>query len=749
MPISADNVFIDVDGLARKPTPEYIEALGVEGGRISGEAERLSLLRRLREGAGVHVVTGPEGAAFWLPVSVEVHVDVIPDGYEMKERVEPGLEWALRANGVAPLPAAALASRVAEGKMPTPKAKVYTQMSISLLLLDKFLEPHTEQGAIIVEASAIEAVTDTAEQLRLLDRVENVAMDWEWNIDEARGEMFAPEGLSIATADRTWYLPVIAADYASHFGHEADLRAAVQRAIMRTPTVWHNAKADLGAQWQGAPLDAFGAPLHDTLVMAFVAGESDLALKPLTRERLGRDPLDFPGTMRDLPLEVCRRYGGADARNTYDLFGSLWRTLHEREQQHIYEGIERPIIPILVDMERYGHPLDPRRAMELRDNLAAQCEKIRQRFLAEDGLDIEHDKDTRELIRLRAGYDPGSLKKEAIAKIQGGWMDDILHFRSWRHRKRAFLDKHIGKWELGGSPDEWNVYTSFNQAGNVDQHETRGFKKAPRSGRLSASSPDKLPPGAFGAVAGNGQNQPSDTKEIFVAPPGMVVWAKDYSQLELRIAAARSQDVGLLAAVNGGDPHGHFQQRIFDLSGRQISRTAAKQGNFSAAYGGGKDMLNTILQKQRVFLGEDDLQTIVDAHKEAYPAYYAYGEQVVAWARTHGYSETAFGRRRYDSDIFSADNRTRLGAERALINHTIQGTGADILKLAMKFIQPVLKHYGAHMALQIHDEMEGFCPEGTVDALLAGIDDVTANLQLPGVTLAMSGGYGKTWADAH
>jgi DNA polymerase-1 len=744
--------FVDLAGLTRdgSASAEYIDALDLgEYTPISPE-HRLTMLKRLVGGAGVHIVTGPEGAPFWLPASVEVHVDIRPDGYELKERCEPDLAWALQAVGVAPLPAAALAVRYAEGKAPTPKAKVYTQFQQALLLLDKFLEHTDAVGSIIVEASDIAAVTDTAEQLRLLDRVENVALDWEWNIDEARGEMFAPEGLSIATADRTWYLPVIAADYASPFGHEADLRAAVQRAIMRTPTVWHNAKADLGTQWQGAPLDAFGSPLHDTLVMAFVAGESDLALKPLTRKRLGRDPLDFPGTMRDLPLEVCRRYGGADARNTYDLFGSLWRTLHERSQLHIYEDIERPIIPILVDMERYGHPLDPRRAIELRDVLAAQCEEIRQRFLAEDNLDIEHDKDTRELIRRRAGYDPGSLKKEAISKIQGGWMDDILHFRSWRHRKRAFLDKHIGKWELGGMPDDWNVYTSFNQAGTADAHEMRGFRHAPRSGRLSASSPDRTPPGAHGAAAGNGQNQPSDTKEIFVAPPGMVVWAKDYSQLEMRIAAARSHDAGMLAAVNGGDPHGHFQQRIFDLSGKQISRTAAKQGGFNSLYGGREDMLRTILTKQRVFLSDEDLALIVKSHEQAYPGLYSFDEQVIAWARTHGYSESEFGRRRYDPDIFSADNRTRLHAERALVNHAKgQATAADILKLAMKFIQPVLKHYGAHLALQIHDELEGFCWPETAAAFLADIDKAVAPLQLPGVTLTMSGGYGKTWAEAH
>lgn len=709
------------------------------------------MLRNLRDGAGVRVLTGPEGVGFWLPVSVEVRIEIVPDDFEVRERCEPDMAWALQAVGMSGVLARGMVRHYGADKGPTPKAATYARWQAALELLERFNNYTEPVNSIIVEAHAIDAVTEPAEMLALLDRLDNVALDYEWNIDEAVAPLFEPEGLGVAVADRTWYFPLICSDFQTPLQFGQDLRRRVMATIQRTATVWHNAKADLGAQWLGDPLDAWGSPLHDTLVMAFVAGYTDLALKPLARSLLGRDPIDFPGTMRNLPLEVCRRYGGADARNTYDLVAPLYARLQEREQVHIYESIERPIIPLLTSMERYGLPMDMARAQTLRDEMGEEEEAIRARFLAEEGLDLAHDKDTRELIKRRAGHDPGSLAKDAIAKIEGEWMDAILRYRQVRHRRRAFLVKHIEKWEAAGQPTDWRAYFSLNQAGQADQHDSRSFRKAPRSGRLSSSSPDRIPPsGIPGAPGGNGQNQPSDIKEIFIAPPGKVLWDKDYSQLELRIAAAQSHDPGMLAAVNGGDPHSHFQQRIFDLSGKTISRTAAKQGGFNSLYGGMADMLRIILMKQRVFLPDDDLQLVVDSHRQAYPGLYDFDQTVIEFARITGYAATAFGRRRYDDDIFSTDVRTRLHAERALVNHAKgQGTAADILKLLMGRLPPLLRHYGAHLSLQVHDELLGWCDPDVAPYFLADMDRIADGIQLPGVHLALSGGAGANWAAIH
>ena len=753
--------FLDLAGISPNATPEYLAALDMDDATPVAPEHRLTLLKQLRDGAGVRVITGPEGAAFWLPVSVEVRIVIAPDGYEYPDRAE-GLEWALRAQGLSERIAASLSARAAEGKEPTQRSAVYEKYQAAKALLAEY-ETYTEPvGSIIVEASHIEAVTDFAEQMALLDKVENVAMDFEWNIDP-RYPLYEPEGMSIATADRTWYFPWWASDIEPpHFGYEAEIRTKVSGVIMRTPTVWHNAKADLGAQWPTAPLDAFGAPLHDTLVMAFVAGEHDLALKPLTRSLLGRDPLDFPGAMRELPLEVGRRYGGADSRNTYDLFNVLYQRLHARDQWAVYDEIERPIIPILVDMERYGHPVDMPSAVRFRDTLVEEENRLRSLFLPT--YDISKDIEIRALVKQMTGYDPGTVKEAALSKIQGEWMDNVIRYRKVRHRRRAFLDKHVAKWEAAGCPEDFRLFTSFNQAGDSDPHETRGFRKAPRSGRLSSKSPDKLPLGAVnGAPGGNLQNQPNEgadggfmegvpgAKPIYVAPPGHVLWARDYKQLEIRIAAARSGDMNLRAAVLSVDgPHVDFQNRIFAMTGQRIAKVAAKQGNFNAQYGGHVDMLRTILQKQRVFMPDEDLAVVVETHKAAYPEYYTYGDQVTRFAEMNGgYSQTAFGRRRYDEDIFSHDQRAQMHAQRALLNHTIQGTAADVLKIGMKLIVPVLRYYGAHLALQVHDELEGFCPAENIEPFLADLDRVLAAVQLPGMTLELDGGYGRTWAEAH
>jgi DNA polymerase-1 len=228
-----------------------------------------------------------------------------------------------------------------------------------------------------------------------------------------------------------------------------------------------------------------------------------------------------------------------------------------------------------------------------------------------------------------------------------------------------------------------------------------------------------------------------------------VIWARDYKQLELRIAAARSRDPNLMAAVRSADgPHVDFMNRIYEMTGQKIAKVAAKQGNFNAAYRGHMDMLRTILQKQRVFMSDNDLTTIVDSHRAAYPGYYAYGDDVIDFARRTGYSETAFGRRRYEPDINNPDRRIAMHAERALLNHTIQGTAADMLKIAMRLEVPVLKYYDAHMALQIHDEIMGWVPDGVADDFIHDLDRAIAVVQLPGVDFEVDGGLGRTWHEA-
>ncbi len=730
--------YLDLPGLSRHPSADYAAALELGDPKwVADQHSRIDLLRRLRAGAGVTVYTGPEGAAFWQPVSIEVKVRVVPDGTDLDERCDPDIAWALGAVGLSETEAAILARRA---KPPTVRHRAYDAWQRAEALLAAVQEP-SPAVPVIVEAFHAEAVLDPAAQCALLDAVVRyaplVALDWEWDI-----ETQDPLGLAVATADRNWYLPVKAADYES--GHGELLREAFARAVRSGTTVLHNAKADLQTQYAGDLLALSGRPINDTLVMAYLVGSHvtgpDLGLKPLTRALLGRDPMDYPKgrSFADLPLATAVRYaGGGDARNTYDLYGELRPLL--RDQWSVYTDIERPVTPIIAGMERAGQPADPKAIRRLHDDFRAMEEAIRALWWAQEHLDIAKDKETRTLIERWVGYDPGSCAQDALAKITDPRMDSILAYRRIRHRRRAFLAKHLERWERAGLPDVLALRTSFNQAGGADPHDPRSFRRAPRSGRISSSG-----------EAGNLQNQPGDIRAIFTGPPGTLFWALDYSGLEIRIAAARSQDPAMVATLAaGGDLHDDFRLRIAELTGVDVPRGVAKQGNFNAQYGGYADQLGSILAKQRAHLPRETLVAMADAHRTAYAVYHAYGERVVAEARGNGgYSETLWGRRRYDPDINAFDDRVRGHAERALINHTIQGTAADILKKAMVLAVPILRHFDAHLSLQVHDELAGWVTEEAAEPFIAAMRAVMESVRLPGLGLAVEGGVGRTWEDA-
>jgi DNA polymerase-1 len=375
---------------------------------------------------------------------------------------------------------------------------------------------------------------------------------------------------------------------------------------------------------------------------------------------------------------------------------------------------------------------------------------------AKTGQVITTDRGTRAAIKIMTGYDPGSVAAANLAKVEDTWMDSIMAYRKIRHRRRGFLDKHIARWRAQGEPADYIIHSNFNQAGSADQHDTRSFKRAPRSGRYSSSGD-----------AGNLQNQPGDIRATFTASPGYKFWSLDYSGLELNVMAAMSQDSAMLRVLGTtcpslndegecphdpkcGDLHDAFRADVLARTGVAIERTAAKQGNFSGAYGGGADMLVTILGKARAHVDYDTAKLIAETRRETFPASYRYSDAVIARARTNGgYSETYFGRRRYDADLWAKDRQMQGHAERALVNHTIQGTAADVLKIAMMQVLPSVVKYGAHISMQVHDELCGWVPEENADLLIAEVRATMESIALPGVVLRATGGAGANWDEVH
>lgn len=742
--------FVDLIGLTLQPNKdEYAASLNLDGEFIRTEDDRLRLLAGLRDGAGVNVVTGPLGAPFWSLASIEVRVRVEPDGTDYDFRTQSHEAWSLMALGMTETEAVSLVRAYGQGRQPpTPRHGQYDRWVRADALRQRLSALTASAVPIVVQAFAVNIIRDPAEQLRLVEQLDEFcALDWEWEISSSH----SPIGLSVSTGDRNYYLPLWASDFRLGEDHGERLRGLLgHRLGSDLRTVFHNARADLGTQHPGDPLSLSGRELDDTLVLAYLAGEPELGLKPLTRKYFpDRDPMDYPRDDEDhglevLPVELGARYAAAgDTRNTYDLFFKLKQRVEERGQWDVYTRFERPLVPIIASMERYGSPVDMTEVQRLREEHWQAEEEIRQRVQRESGFDLSDDGQTRQYIRSKTGYDPGTLDKRALAKYRDAWMDEIIHpesgYRPLRTRRRNFLDKLIERWNAAGRPSDFRAYPSFNQAGTSVDGDPRSFRAAPRSGRLSSSRP-------------NFQNQPRSIRSAFVAPPGdSVFWSLDYSGLELHIAAAVSRDPAMLAVLaGGGDLHSDFLGEIIQRTGRDPGRPAAKQGNFEQLYGGGIDKLVQILAVQRIHIAYDMAKIIVETHRERHSVYHAYGAGVIEQARRNGgYAQTLFGRRRYEQDLFSNDPETRSWAERALVNTTIQGTAADIVKQAMVWAVPVLLHFNAHLSIQVHDELCGWLPRDSTEPFLNAMKAVMAAVPLPGLTLKVEGGAGQNWGAVH
>lgn len=760
-------VFIDVAGLApalsRAQQERYVEALGLEGSRLHTESERLQTLARLRAGAGVTVLTGPQAAPFWSLASLEVKVRVVPDDIEAETGVTDPVVWSLRAVGV--LKAAAEKAATGYSVDRPPRGALRPQWDEAAALLAR-MNQHASAGAvaIVVEQFHTEAVTDPAEQLQLLDNIhEFTSLDWEWDPTIPGRD---PAGLSVSTKDRTWYLALEASDFNLPKLHGKALRKAAVEFMQRQSTVFHNAKADMQTQYEGDPLDLHGStkPVHDTLIMAYLLSKGDLRLKKRAREELGRDPLEYPGLIRDLPVGLGSRYAGADTRNTFDLYELYEKELKADGQWDVYDKLERPIVPIVASMERFGTPMDPVEVQRNRDDLWASERRYHDAILDEYGFDIDKKEQRRDYLAQRLGWRPGSLSKTALSKVHTDWMTDDLAFAQERTQRTSFPERHLEKWNEAGRPEVITAFTDFNQAGASLYGDPRGFKLAPRTGRFSSASPKDDP---FRIGYGNLQNQPRGQRAAFIGGPCIdhglqglrseticcdqmpLFWSFDYSGLELHIAASRSRDPLMLATLlAGGDLHQAFLDNIIRLTSVNVGRPVAKQGNFEQLYGGGADKLMQILAIQRAFISYDVAKSVVQAHHETFKGYHGYTAGVIEEARMNGGNAyTLMGRRRNEArDLFGRDPDRRGWAERALVNMTIQGTAADILKQAMDWCVPVLREFGAHLNMQIHDELCGVVPAGNAAPFKAAMTALMGAVPLPGLKLHVEGGPGLTWA---
>ena len=406
---------------------------------------------------------------------------------------------------------------------------------------------------------------------------------------------------------------------------------------------------------------------------------------------------------------------------------------------NVFTQIEMPLVPVLADMERTGMLVDPERLHAMSDKLTGQIDELAGRIRALAGDDSFNIGSPMQLSRIL--FDVMGLPTKGLKKTQRGYystnakvLDDLARdheivrlILEWREKtkiKSTYLDT-LGPLRA----TDGRVHTTYNQTITA-------------TGRLSSSNP-------------NLQNIPTRSelghtvKTAFSAGEGKVFVAVDYSQIELRLLAHLSADEHLVAAFNEGeDFHAETAARVFGVPVDEVTRelrSRAKAVNFGIVYGQQAYGLS-----QSLDIPMAEAREMIEAYFRAYPGVRTYLDRTVAEAKQKGYAETMFGRRRPIPELKMRNPAQRSFGERTAMNHPMQGSAADIIKIAMARVARRLRDEGfaARMILQVHDELDFECPEAEVDRLIAMVRTEMEGVVQLRVPLIAEASTGITWADA-
>lgn len=498
------------------------------------------------------------------------------------------------------------------------------------------------------------------------------------------------------------------------------------------------------------------SPIDDTMVMSFCldAGRSEAGvgghgMDELSARHLGHTTMTFKdlcGTGKkaisfaEVPLADATRYAAEDAEVTWRLHRLLAPRLAEEGGTRIYERVDRPLVPVVASMERHGIRVDRERLAALSSQFAETIARLETVIHEKAGqpFTIGSPKQLGEILFDKLGYKGGKKGKtgqystdqsvlEGLAAQGAEVATLVLEWRQLSKLKSTYTDAL----QAAINPATGRVHTSYSLVGA-------------QTGRLSSNEP-------------NLQNIPIRTeigrqiRDAFVAEPGNVLLAADYSQIELRLAAHMADVPALKEAFAAGeDIHARAAQELFGTVDRD-TRGRAKTINFAILYGISRWGL-----AGRLGVSADEAQAMIDRYFERFPGIQRYIHETLESVRAKGYSETLFGRKTWFPRINSKNQAERQGSERAAINAPIQGTSADIIKRAMARMNPALAEAGlghVRMLLQVHDELVFELPEGDVAAARAVIEAVMAGAAEPAVKLkvplGVEIGTGPSWGAAH
>lgn len=487
------------------------------------------------------------------------------------------------------------------------------------------------------------------------------------------------------------------------------------------------------------PLAVDSTCIFDTVVAAYL----------LDSDRSEFDEAYLADTYLQMALPAARGAEGAGedapapAARTAALTLALVAPLRDRMARenaaNVFDGIEMPLVPVLAKMERAGMLVDPDRLRNLSEGLATQITEVERsiRDLAGDEtfnigspMQLSHvlfdvmGLPTKGLKKTKRGYYSTNAKVLSDLARDHEIVRLILDWREKSKIKSTYLDT-LGPLRRG----DGRVHTTYNQTITA-------------TGRLSSSDP-------------NLQNIPTRSelgrtvKTAFSAGEGSVFLAVDYSQIELRLLAHLSGDEHLVRAFNEGeDFHAETAARVFGVPVSEVTpdlRSRAKAVNFGIVYGQQAYGLS-----QSLHIPMAEARGMIDRYYEAYPGVRTFLDNVVARAKQTGYAETMYGRRRHIPELKAKNPQLRGFGERTAMNHPMQGTAADIIKIAMARVSRRLEEEGfaAHMILQVHDELDFECPVDEVERLTAMVRDVMEHVVDLRVPLIAEASTGVTWADA-
>ena len=512
--------------------------------------------------------------------------------------------------------------------------------------------------------------------------------------------------------------------------------------------IGQNLKYDLSVlRWNGINLKG---PLIDTMIAHYLIdpdqrhnleamAESILQYSPIPLNKLIGEKKSEQISVRDVPLDQLTTYAVEDADITLQLWQALKPLLIEKELEKVFYEIEMPLLPVLAEMEFRGITVD---ANILKDQSIGIDERIitleksihtqagmpfnlnSPKQLGEVLLDLLH------IIEKPKKTKTGQYQtnEEVLSELapEHPIVKEILHYRQLSKLKNTYLDAL----PLEIFPKTGRIHTTFSQAVTT-------------TGRLSSQNP-------------NIQNIPIRTEEgrqirrAFIPKQGSKLLACDYSQIELRIMAELSDDTGLKEAFcSGADIHTATAANVFKVDAGEVTRemrSKAKMVNFGIIYG-----ISAFGLSQRLGIPRGEAATIIKQYQAAYPGVQDYLDRTIAFAQQHEYVETVTGRRRYIRDINAKNKMVRSGAERNAINAPIQGTAADMIKIAMTRIEEVLQTQQAKtaMLLQVHDELVFDLDPDEEEQLVPQIEAIMQQAIPMQIPILIESGIGDNWLEAH